>query len=111
MPITVFVSAYAGDVAVEWTCDGPALIGRLRQLIEAGFRFYPVEQIGQVRGEIAPNRTDREIGELVKAGVARFVDLHGSWETRTADPATAEDAAHSDTVAIRGRSKSSRALP
>lgn len=113
MSITVFVSATAGDVAVEWTCYGPALIGRLRQLIEVGYRFYPVEQIGQVGGEISPKRTDRDVGELVKAGLGRFVDLHGSWETKTADAVTAEDAARTNTVAIRGPSSraSGRATP
>ena len=44
---------------------------------------------------------DRDVADLVAAGLARVVDLQGGWEARTADVVTAEEAADNDIIAIR----------
>jgi hypothetical protein len=105
MPVTIFVNPIAGDIAVEWTCEPTALIARLNQLMQNGWRFFPAEQIGQVVGEVAPEGVrikDRDISDLVKERLVRVVDVQGAWEAKTADAMTAEETAGADTIAIRG---------
>jgi hypothetical protein len=105
MPFTILVNPTASDIAVEWTCEPTALIARLNQLMQGGWRFFPTERIGQVAGEVAPKGVrikDRDIADLVAAGLVQVVDMQGSWEARTADALTAEEAAAADTIAIRG---------
>ena len=107
MPRTIFVNPIAGDIAVEWACEPTASIARLTQLMQGGWRFFPAEHIGRVTGEVGPEgvRTkDRDIVDLISAGLVRAVDVQGSWEARTADAMTAEEAAGCDTIAIRGPS-------
>jgi hypothetical protein len=114
MPITIFVNPISGDIAVEWACDEPVLISRLKQLIQIGFRFLPTEEIGEVAGEVAANDIygrDRDISDLVEAGLVRVINLHGGWEAKTADPLPAEEAAVTDNIAIRAASiRSSRRI-
>jgi hypothetical protein len=73
--------------------------------MQNGWRFFPAEQIGQVVGEVAPEGVrvkDRDISDLVQAGLVRVVDMQRAWEAKTADTMTAEEAAGCDTIAIRG---------
>jgi hypothetical protein len=105
MPVTIFVKPTAGDIAVEWSCEPAALIARLKQLMQDGWRFFPAEQIGQLAGEVAQEGVrvkDRDISDLIQAGLVRVVDVQGGWEARTADAMSAEEAAAADTIAIRG---------
>ena len=83
----------------------PAGTGDPAEAVDPGrLPLIPAEQIGRVAGEIAAEGVrvrDRDIADVIMAGLVRLVDIQGGWETKDADPLAAEEAAASNVIAIR----------